>query len=133
MSVFQQVKTDRDNARKARDQFKVTLLSTLIGEIETKHRSGSKDFADLDTATLKVIKKTIDGCNEFLAIKHNEKSLLEIEVLEVYLPKQMSDEQINAVLDEQNFEGIPQVMQYFKKNNLQADMNKVRQLFTSRA
>lgn len=132
MSIFQQIKDDRDSARKARDQFTLTTLSTLIGEIETKHRSGEKQYSDVDVTTAKIIKKTIESCQELYSHKKDEKSLLEIEILEKYIPKQMSDEQIVEVLDRENFAGIPQVMQYFKANNLPADMNKVRQLFTSR-
>ena len=33
--MFEQIKKDRDSARKARDQYTLTTLSSLIGEVET--------------------------------------------------------------------------------------------------
>lgn len=128
--MFEQIKKDRDAARKARDQFVVTTLSTLIGEVETKHRSGKKEFADLSKTVQKELKSTIIACNEMYAAKKDEKSLKEIEILEKYIETKMSEEKIVEILEAENFTELKDVMQHFKKLNVPVDMNQVRQLFT---
>lgn len=127
--MFAKIKQDRDAARKARDQFTLTTLSTLIGEVETKHRSGDKDFADVDVAVQKVIKKTIVSCEEMYKAKQDEKSLKEIEILESYLPVNLSKEQIVEILNKENFTELKDVMQFFKKSGLPVDMKLVREVF----
>lgn len=128
--MFTQIKKDRDIARKARDQFTLTTLSTLIGEVETNHRSGKKEFSDLDKTVQKAIKSTIVACNEMYKVKADEKSLKEIEILEKYIEKTMSDEKIIEILETEKFSELKNVMQHFKKLNVAVDMNRVRELFT---
>lgn len=132
MSIFEQIKQDRDAARKARDQFTLTTLSTLIGEIETKHRSGDKDYADLNVAAQKIIKKTIESCNEMYKIKKNDNSLLEIEILEKYLPANLTPAEINGIFDNNDFKEVKDVMQFFKALGKPVDMKQVRDLFMAR-
>lgn len=127
--MFEQIKKDRDDARKARDQFTLTTLSTLIGEVETKHRSGDKDFADINKAVQKVIKSTIVACQEMYKVKKDEKSLKEIEIFERYIEKGMSKDAIETILKENSFTELKDVMQYFKKLNVPVDMKLVREMF----
>lgn len=127
--MFTQIKKDRDAARKDRDQFTLTTLSTLIGEIETKHRSGDVEFKDVDIATQKVIKKTIVSCQEMYKVKKDEKSLLEIEILERYLPTMMTEAQVVEILQKEQFAELKDVMQFFKKSGAAVDMKMVRELF----
>lgn len=127
--MFEQIKKDRDDARKARDQFTLTTLSTLIGEVETKHRSGDKDFADINKAVQKVIKSTIVACQEMYKVKKDEKSLKEIEIFERYIEKGMSKDAIETILKENSFAELKDVMQHFKKLNVPVDMKLVREMF----
>ena len=127
--MFEQIKKDRDSARKARDQFTLTTLSTLIGEVETKHRSGDKDFADINKAVQKVVKSSIEACQEMYKVKQDEKSLKEIEILEQYIVKGMSNAAIELILKENSFTELKDVMQHFKKLNAPVDMKLVREMF----
>ena len=127
--MFEQIKKDRDSARKARDQFTLTTLSTLIGEVETKHRSGDKDFADINKAVRKVVKSSIEACQEMYKVKQDEKSLKEIEILEQYIVKGMSNAAIELILKENSFTELKDVMQHFKKLNVPVDMKLVREMF----
>lgn len=127
--MFEQIKKDRDSARKARDQFTLTTLSTLIGEVETKHRSGDKDFADINKAVQKVVKSSIEACQEMYKVKQDEKSLKEIEILEQYIVKCMSNAAIELILKENSFTELKDVMQHFKKLNVPVDMKLVREMF----
>jgi uncharacterized protein YqeY len=127
MTIFQRIKDDRDNARKARDQFTVTTLSTIIGEIQNK--VSSKSGKDVETETQKALKATIDACNELYSVKKNEKSLKEIEILEMYVIKNMSTDEVKEILAKENFTQLKDVMQHFKSLNVPVDMNEVRKLF----
>lgn len=126
--MFNKITLDRDNARKEKDQFKLTVLSTFIGEIETKFRGkDSKD--DLDTTVQKVLKSTIENCHEFYKFKHDETILNEIKILEEYLIPDMSEEEILSILNEKSFTELPHVMKHFKSLNKPVDMKQVRELF----
>lgn len=126
--MFNKITLDRDNARKEKDQFKLTVLSTFIGEIETKFRGkDSKD--DLDTTVQKVLKSTIENCRELYKFKHGEAILNEIKILEEYLIPDMSEEEILSILNENNFTELPHVMKHFKSLNKPVDMKQVRELF----
>lgn len=100
MNLFEQIKQQRDIARKERNQVTLTLLSTLIGEIETKHRSNDKNYSDLIQASQKVIKQTIDSCKEMYELKKDDKFLNEISVLEKLLPKSLEDDEIKVIIND---------------------------------
>ena len=100
MNLFEQIKQQRDIARKERNQVTLTLLSTLIGEIETKHRSNEKNYSDLIQASQKVIKQTIDSCKEMYELKKDDKFLNEISVLEKLLPKSLEDDEIKVIIND---------------------------------
>lgn len=127
--MFEQIKKDRDTARKARDQFTLTILSTVIGEVELKHRSGQKAFADVDQVVQKVIKSTIESCQEMSKLSGDQKSLDEIAVLEKYLEQTMSVEEIKSILETEQFAELKNVMQHFKGLGKAVDMKQVRELF----
>ena len=128
LKMFNKITLDRDNARKEKDQFKLTVLSTFIGEIETKFRGkDSKD--DLDTTVQKVLKSTIENCRELYKFKHEETILNEIKILEEYLIPDMSEEEILSILNENSFTELPHVMKHFKSLNKPVDMKQVRELF----
>ena len=122
MNLFEQIKQKRDTARKERDQFTLTLLSTLIGEIETKHRSGDKDYSDIVQASQKVTKKTIDSCKEMYELKRDQKFLNEISILELFIPKALEDSEIKAIIQKIKAEIsdakllTKEVMAHFKSN-----------------
>lgn len=122
MNLFEQIKQKRDIARKERDQFTLTLLSTLIGEIETKHRSGDKDYSDIVQASQKVTKKTIDSCKEMYELKRDQKFLNEISILELFIPKTLEDSEIKAIIQKIKAEIsdvkllTKEVMAHFKSN-----------------
>lgn len=122
MNLFEQIKQKRDTARKERDQFTLTLLSTLIGEIETKHRSGDKDYSDIVQASQKVTKKTIDSCKEMYELKRDQKFLNEISILELFIPKTLEDSEIKAIIQKIKAEIsdvkllTKEVMAHFKSN-----------------
>ena len=62
-------------------------------------------------------------------VKQDEKSLKEIEILEQYIVKGMSNVAIELILKENSFTDLKDVMQHFKKLNVPVDMKLVREMF----
>lgn len=92
------IKADQLAARKARDSARATLLTTLIGEIETALRKPDpKSEAEVIVTTVKAFVKRID---EFLVVAPQSPQsitlLVEREILEKYLPAQVSEDTIRA-------------------------------------
>lgn len=125
--MYDIIKEQFEKARKDRDTLKVKLLSTLIGEIDLK-RSSTLDFNESVVAQ-SLIKKFIKDAQMLYAAKKDESILTEIEILESFMPKALTDEEIIKILEVQKFEKLPEVMGYFKNSNLTVDMKRVRELF----
>lgn len=125
--MYDIIKEQFEKARKERDTLKVKLLSTLIGEIDLK-RSSTLDFNESVVAQ-SLIKKFIKDAQMLYAAKKDESILTEIEILESFMPKALTDEEIIKILEVQKFEKLPEVMGYFKNSNLTVDMKRVRELF----
>lgn len=125
--MYDIIKEQFEKARKDRDTLKVKLLSTLIGEIDLK-RSTTLDFNESVVAQ-SLIKKFIKDAQMLYAAKKDESILTEIEILESFMPKALTDEEIVKILEVQKFEKLPEVMGYFKNSNLTVDMKRVRELF----
>lgn len=107
MTMIERLKADQMIARKAKDSVKVTLLSTLIGEV-TKV---GKDADDRDTtdaeaiAVIKKFKKNIED-TQTLIVKQNPEcgnstvnSLkYEISLYDSYIPKQLDAESLTTTI-----------------------------------
>ena len=106
MSLYKKLKADQVQSRKDRDVLKAALLTTLMGEIQVSATgNGTPDYDEdgvlkvADNAVLAVIKKFIKNTNEFIRVKDNPTSRQEIEILQAYLPKQLEDEVLKALID----------------------------------
>lgn len=89
MDLIDKIKMDRDEARRNKDTAVVTILSTLIGELE---RSAVRDNHLIDSNVIAVIKKTIANIDQF-PVKTLSQAY-ERGFLEAYLPKQFSEEDL---------------------------------------
>lgn len=105
MSLYKTLKADQIQARKDRDVLKSALLTTLMGEIQVSATgNGTPDYDEdgvlkvANDAVLAVIKKFIKNTNEFIRVKDNPTSRQEIEILQAYLPKQLSDEELKVAI-----------------------------------
>jgi uncharacterized protein YqeY len=97
------LKEDQLIARKNRDQIKATLLTTLIGEAEMVGKNnGNRD--PFDEEVVSVVKKFLKGVNETITILeksgHDASQFeKEREILDSYLPTQLTKEKIIVMLD----------------------------------
>ena len=98
---------DLKNAIKSGDKFKLSVLRMLKSALLLESKAVKKDYELSDEEVIKVIKKQVktrkDSITEYQKYeKFDEVSALEkeIEILNVYLPAEMSEEEINKIIDE---------------------------------
>lgn len=105
MALFDQISEDIKKAMLARDKVKLEALRGVKKEfIEAKTAKNADGELSDDTA-LKILQKMVKQRKESAAIftEQNrpelaENELAEASVIEAYLPKQMSDEELTAAL-----------------------------------
>ena len=92
MNLQAQISADLVTAMKAKDTTRLNVLRVLKGEIQRKEQSPTGKIELSDGDIVKLVKKSIDGINEI----GGDQS--EIAILEKYMPKQMSELEINLVV-----------------------------------
>ena len=122
MSLLNQIKDAQLQARKERDEIKSSLFTTLYSEASMKGKNdGNRDSTDEEV--IAVIKKFLNGVNETLeALKFSSDgrvkvAVLEKEILESLLPKQLSEDELRiaisaliAGLEERNPKAMGKIM-----------------------
>ena len=98
-----QLTNDMKDAMRAKDTVRLGTIRMLIAAIK-KHEIDSQTTLD-DGGVLKIVQKQIkqrrDSITQFEAAGRNEladKEKQEMEVLEAYLPKQLDEAQIQAII-----------------------------------
>jgi uncharacterized protein YqeY len=82
-------------AFKAKDTLAKNLLSVIKGEIQTTEKNTKTDHLS-DESVLKILQKTAKNLKETISLSGDEKSKIELSIVELYLPKQMSYEEVEA-------------------------------------
>lgn len=113
--MLTKLKFDLLQSRKNQDSERSTILSTLIGEIETiQSRDKSKEMTNADI--IRLIDKTIENTKERLKYRDDPKSHLEIELLSIYVPKKLSEEEIRQIKEDNKFTSAKELMPFLKKH-----------------
>jgi len=109
--LLETINTDIKNAMRNKEADKLLVLRTLKGEIQRK----ADNPTEVDIVA--VIKKSIDG------IKETTNDANELALLEVYLPKQLTADDMEAIvasfIGENSLEGMAglgRTMGHFKNN-----------------
>ena len=99
------LKKDEIAAMKARDKAKVNVLRLVNAEIKAYEVNNREDISDENV--IKIIEKSIKQNKEALEYAkqaNNEEKIAEgnfaIEVITPYLPKQLTDDEVNEMLKE---------------------------------
>jgi len=109
---------DKNDARKAREKAKARTLVTLLGELDTiAKRSGAEVTDDL---VVQVVTKFIKSLKETMAALPEDDSRYvdavdEAKVLEIYLPKQLTEDELRNIIAELNYTNIGQYMKALKE------------------
>ena len=105
MGLKEKIQDDIKTAMKARDSEKVQVLRMVYSEIRRGEIDSRTDFTDEDV--IKVIKRGIKSRQEAIALyeKGNrpelvEKESNEVDVLTEYMPKQLSMDEIENIVED---------------------------------
>ena len=99
MSLLAQIKTDQLQSRRNKDSVKTALLTTLLGDINTATINGKVELTDAEVC--KIVKKFLNGVNIFIEMSPNKPELyVEKEILESYLPVQLTTETLTKVVED---------------------------------
>lgn len=98
MSLYETIKKDQQKARVERNAVKSSVLTTLLGELQTlASRDKSSELTDGQVITL--IKKFISNNEETFKLTGIQDGLHENEYLKYYLPKQLTSSQLKYVIE----------------------------------
>lgn len=104
MSVYQTLRSDIVAAMKARDSAKATALRTADAAIQRAAMDTNVEIDDELTVTTlrKAVKNMTDANEEFKKGNRDDlvaANLAEIDILEVYLPAQITGAKLEAIVD----------------------------------
>jgi len=104
---------DLKSAMKSKDTDKLGIIRVLKGEIERSEQTSTGKVELTDGEIVKIVKKLIE------AIKETTNDKTELAVLDVYLPKQLSEDEIKIIVATVKQSGVSQMgdfMKHFKTN-----------------
>ena len=125
MTLKEQINADFMTAFKGKNAIAKGILSVVKGEIQTIEKNvGSDNLSDAEVT--KILTKTVKSLKETITLSNDEKSKVELSVIEVYLPTQMSKEEVTAKVTELVNSGITQIGAIMKEfASLPADKKMV--------
>jgi uncharacterized protein YqeY len=128
MSLKETINADFMKAFKAKKMELKSFLGTLKGEIQTAEKNQMvENLSDEDI--IKILNKFAKNCKENIRLVDDEKSKIELEIVESYLPKQLSVEEIQSKIDGLVASGVRNIGQIMKEfSNLPADKKVVSEL-----
>lgn len=111
--LLEKLKKDRQAAAKD-NKVKRSILTTLLGEVENiSKRNG--DGID-DTLISNVAKKFVSSNEETLAIKESDVLVEENKILSEFILKQMTADQIRAVIEKEGLSTMKDIMSHLSAN-----------------
>ena len=138
--LFDDIKRAKIDAMKQKDKDAVSAFNTLINRImllsiEKKAKGEELTDADVYSAVSKVEKELIEERDAF-ARAGREDSVAslnrQIEVISLYKPQLMSDDEIKAIILSLEDKSVPSVMRHFKENYAgKVDMKSVNTILRS--
>jgi len=128
MSLKAQINTDFMKAFKEKNMKLKTFLGTLKGEIQTAEKNSMvENLSDEDV--IKILNKFAKNCKENIRLTNDEKSKVELEIVEAYLPKQLSAEEIQSKIEALVASGVKNLGQIMKEfSTLPADKKIVSEM-----
>jgi uncharacterized protein YqeY len=114
MTLKEKISADYMVAFKAKDSVAKNLLSVIKGEIQTiEKNTGIENMSDEDVT--KILNKTLKSLKETLQASDSVDTKLELAIIEAYLPKQLSKEEIFNKITELKTAGITNIGQIMKE------------------
>lgn len=105
MNLNDRIMNDLKEAMKSKDSFKLGVIRMVKGAIQLEKINKKRDLNDEEVIDVisKQIKLRKDSINEFEKAGRNDladTTKKEVEVLNEYMPEQLSSEEVNKIIDE---------------------------------
>jgi uncharacterized protein YqeY len=114
MTLKERISADYMTAFRAKDSVAKNLLSVIKGEIQTiEKNTGIENMPDEDVT--KILNKTLKSLKETLQASDSVDTKLELVIIESYLPKQLSKDEIFNKITELKSAGITNIGQIMKE------------------
>lgn len=122
--TLEEFKKLKIESMKARDSVAVNAYNAIISKLmlaKIEKKASGEDLNDADVVSIlkKTEKELIEERDGYLKAgrEENVKELNEqLAIIEKYIPKMMSEEQIKAEIEKLEDKSVPAVMKYFKTN-----------------
>ena len=103
--MVEKLKKDMIEAMKSKDKFRLTVIRMVKGELDKEHIDKKRDINDelLVEVVSRGIKQRNDSILEFEKAGRSDLAASvkdEIKILEEYLPEQLTEDEINQVIDD---------------------------------
>jgi uncharacterized protein YqeY len=126
MKLREQINKDYMTAFKEKNTVAKNLLSVIKGEIQTTEKNVGSELSDEDV--IKILQKSTKSLKEMVA-SGSEQAKEELTIVEAYLPKQMSKDEITQKVTELVNSGITQMGAIMKEfASLPADKKMVSEV-----
>jgi len=115
--LVDQLKADRMTAMKERNAVAKTILTTLLGELEGAAKRGNSDITD--DMVIRTCKKFVAANLEVIAFNGNNVEQLAEEniVLDRFIPKQLTKDELYAIIEGLEADNLGTVMKHLKANH----------------
>ncbi len=138
--IIDEIKKANMQAMKDRDMVARSIYSVLLNKFMLegiKRRETGKEMVDADYVQIlqKTIKELSEEAENYRKVNHQtqvEEIEKQIKLVESYLPKMMTEEEIKNVILSLDDKSIPNVMKHFKANYAgKCDMRMVQEVLKS--
>ncbi len=138
------IANDLKNAMKSGDKFKLSVLRMLksalqLDSISKKHELSDEEVLNVIKKQVKTRKDSIEEFKKYNKMEEVAKLEQEIEILDAYLPEEMTEEEIKKVIDEvfedlkpTSMKEMGMVMKELNTKITNADMSLVSKLVKER-
>jgi len=105
MTILERLNSDLKEAMKSKDTFSLAVIRMAKGAIQLEAINKKKDLSEDEVVSIisKQIKMRKDSITEFEKAGRNdliEQNKKEIELLQKYMPEQLSEDEINKIIDD---------------------------------
>ena len=122
----------KDRNVQARAIYGVVMNKAMLNKIEKKEKGLEQTDADLVQILQKTIKELDEEKENYIKAGNNaqaENILKQKNLISVYLPKMLSEDEIRSVIGALEDKSIPSIMKHFKANfNGKVDMGTVNKI-----
>lgn len=119
----------------ARSIYSVVLNKLMLEVIKKREKGQEIDDADVSNILQKTIKELSEEKENYAKVGNNdevEKINTQIAIIEKFLPKMLSKQEIADIINSLDDKSIPSVMKHFKANyNGKCDMRLVQEVLRS--